>query len=212
MPVSVCVDGFSSRTDSSSLIPPHSLVGIDEAGRGPLAGPVAVGAVAFLKPFDRAVLKDANDSKKLSEKKREEVRHTIESLAADGVLAFSVAFSSSRMIDEKGIVPAIQDALSRALMSLPIDPRSATVELDGSLKAPGLYVNQKTIIRGDATHLSIMLASIMAKTERDREMVRLSIEFPVYGFEQHKGYGTKAHYEAIKKHGLCLQHRITFVT
>lgn len=188
------------------------LVGVDEAGRGPLAGPVTVSAVAFLKPFDHGVLSGANDSKKLSPKKREEVRHLIEQLAGGGFISFSIESSSAQFIDEHGIVPAIRDALSRALSALSLEPSTVRIQLDGSLKAPPEYTHQETIVRGDATHLSIMLASIMAKTERDREMVLLGERYPEYGFEVHKGYGTKRHYEAIKKNGLCALHRTTFIT
>lgn len=188
------------------------LVGIDEAGRGPLAGPVTVSAVALLKPFNHEILSNANDSKKLSPKKREEVRSVIEQLAGEGFISFSIESTSAQFIDTYGIVPAIRDALSRALSTLSLDPSTARVQLDGSLQAPPEYINQETIIRGDATHLPIMLASIMAKTERDREMVLLGARHPEYGFEVHKGYGTKRHYEAIKKNGLCAFHRTTFIT
>lgn len=190
----------------------YPLVGVDEAGRGPLAGPVTVSAVAFLKPFDLGLLSGANDSKKLSPKKREEVRHLVEQLSLEGLISYSIQSSSAQFIDTHGIVPAIRDALSRALSALSLDPSTARVQLDGSLQAPPEYIHQETIIRGDATHLSIMLASIMAKTERDREMVLLGERHPEYGFEVHKGYGTKRHYEAIKKNGLCALHRTTFIT
>ena len=199
-------------THYSLPITHYPLVGIDEAGRGPLAGPVTVSAVAFLKPFDHTVLSEANDSKKLSPKKREKVRNVIEQLSEEGFISFSIQSTDALFIDTHGIVPAIRDALSRALSQLSLKPEEAHIQLDGSLKAPPEYIHQETIIRGDATHLAIMLASIMAKTERDREMIIHGARYPEYGFEVHKGYGTKRHYEAIKKNGLCALHRTTFIT
>lgn len=195
---------------NSSLIPVHYLVGIDEAGRGPLAGPVAVGAVLFLEKPSRAWFPGAKDSKQLSEKKREEVRARVERYAEQGMLRYAVSFSSSTTIDREGIVPAIQGALRAVLTELQV-PSSATLLLDGALRAPKAFLNQRTIIRGDETELPITLAGIMAKTERDRKMYFIDHVYPEYGFGMHKGYGTKHHYEALVQYGPCPEHRRSFL-
>jgi len=188
------------------------IVGVDEAGRGPIAGPVTVAAVAFTQPFDESFFEGANDSKKLSPKKREALRVRIEEGAVQGFVRFGVYSTPSTMIDEEGIVPALKYSLAQSLSALHLSPEECNVKLDGSLKAPEMYCKQETIIRGDATELSIMLASIVAKTTRDREMELYGKQYPEYSFEVHKGYGTKKHYEALKKHGLCAIHRSTFIT
>ncbi|MDR3558300.1 MAG: ribonuclease HII, partial [Candidatus Pacebacteria bacterium] len=151
----------------------------------------------------------------------------------NGDICFAVSYSSAKMIDEKGIVPAIRSALDRSLKKIEksftqvrpayvgepagscLAPTYAyancRVLLDGSLKAPARYVNQKTIIRGDDSEPVISLASICTKVLRDRKMVAFAKKHPQYGFEIHKGYGTKAHYRAIKKHGLSPLHRKSFL-
>jgi len=191
------------------------VVGVDEAGRGPLAGPVAVGAVAIREDAraKRALKKafpNVRDSKQLSSKKRDEWFSLIQQLAKAGHLSWAVSFSSAKTIDEKGITRAIASAIARSLRKLVANPKNISVLLDGGLKAPKEYAQQKTIVRGDATHLPIALASVCAKVLRDRRMERYALLYPVYAFEEHKGYGTKKHVRAIRKHGLSQIHRKSF--
>ncbi|MDO8576413.1 MAG: ribonuclease HII [bacterium] len=188
------------------------VIGIDEAGRGPLAGPVAVGAVMVPVSFDWKVLEGVRDSKKLSEKKREEFFARVLELERSQTLRFAVSTSSAVYIDRYGIVPAIKRALAEALSRFEIEPADCRVLLDGSLSAPAQYIHQETIIRGDDTEPVISLASIMAKVTRDRLMKRLSPKYPAYDFHVHKGYGTLAHRRIIATSGLCDLHRRTFCT
>jgi ribonuclease HII len=183
------------------------LVGVDEVGRGPIAGPVAVGVVAVPIGFDWSRIPDIKDSKKMTEKAREKV---YEQTRDHGVL-FTVQYSTSELIDDIGIVSAITRALERGLEALHIEPALCEVRLDGGLAAPAAYTRQTTIIRGDASEPVIGLASIVAKVERDRLMVEMSKQYPHYGFEKHKGYGTKLHYDALKRHGLTVMHRRSFI-
>jgi len=199
--------------DSSPVI-----VGVDEAGRGPIAGPVTVAAVALLINQNYGLTKSivwkrcegVRDSKQLSEKKREYFRGVVEDLAKEGVLRWAVHSTKSTVIDERGIVYAIQRSLDTVLDELALDPHETRVLLDGALKAPQRFVHQETIIRGDETELPITLAGIMAKTTRDRGMVAYAKQYPQYGFDSHKGYGTPLHYRAIEMHGLCRIHRASF--
>jgi len=185
------------------------LVGIDEAGRGPLAGPVAVGLVKVSSDFDWALITGVNDSKKLTEKRREEIFAVAVDLVERGLLEYSVKLVSAKSIDGKGIVAAINRAISAGIEELELIPADCLIKLDGSLKAPVLY-EQETIIGGDGKELVIGLASIMAKVTRDRHMVDLDKEYPTYGFAKHKGYGTKSHREAISKQGFSPVHRQSF--
>lgn len=209
------------------------LIGIDEAGRGPLAGPVAVGVFAVRSKNAKKILKmfkGARDSKKMTPSAREAVFLLIKKAQKLGFIQFAVSFSSAKKIDDVGIVPAIKLALNKSLKKIEKNlveespkiglgtqgrPRlildNYKVLLDGSLKAPARYIDQKTIIRGDDSEPVISLASICAKVLRDRAMVRLSKKYPLYGFEVHKGYGTAAHYKAIKKHGFSKEHRRSFL-
>lgn len=187
------------------------VIGIDEAGRGPLAGPVAVGAVIVPERFDVAAeFPGVADSKKLSEKKREKLFSMLEARVERGDARFAVEYGEAREIDERGIAVVVREAVSRAANALAPDAALVEVLLDGALKAPPEY-RQRTIVGGDASVPLISLASIAAKVSRDRLIVALAAQYPQYGFEQHKGYGTKAHYAAIKKHGLCVMHRRSFV-
>ena len=203
------------------------LIGIDEAGRGPLAGPVAVGAVMLPADFDWSPLEGVKDSKKLSEKKREELFERTRELERSSLLHVAVSTSSALYIDTYGIVPAIQSALNRCLLKLsashskgspriirglPLESFAKVCEvlLDGGLHAPGEFIHQETIVGGDDTEPVISLASIMAKVTRDRLMRRLATRYPAYGFETHKGYGTPAHQEAIRACGLSEIHRTSF--
>ncbi|MCE9541499.1 ribonuclease HII [Candidatus Kaiserbacteria bacterium] len=188
------------------------LIGIDEAGRGPLAGPVSVGAVMVPHDFDFELLRGARDSKKLSEKKREEWYERLLHMKSDGVLNFAVALSPAASIDEEGIVPAIRSALSRCLDELRASPEACEIRLDGSLFAPDTFPNQKTIIRGDDTEPVISIASIAAKVTRDRYMMSMATQYPTYRFDEHKGYGTAAHRRLIAEHGFCEIHRRSFCT
>lgn len=186
-------------------------LGVDEAGRGPLAGPVAVGVVAVLEGFDVArEFPGVADSKKLSEKKREKIFEMLAARAALGDVRFVVEFESAEVIDREGIVPAVRRALARGVTALAPDPTLVKIQLDGALRAPSEY-SQETIIHGDALIPIISLASIAAKVSRDRLMLDLAKQYPEYGFEKHKGYGTKAHYEMLSKHGPCALHRRSFL-
>ena len=225
------------------------IIGVDEVGRGPLAGPVAVGVVKLevekfscprLRPRREPADSESadsklkvewargfRDSKKLSAKAREAWMVKIEEARSEGWLEYAVAFVAPSVIDKRGIVCAIQTAIARALETVetktrkrvtlfPIpkkgNPFSGTrVLLDGGLRAPAYYKYQETIIKGDEKELAIALASIVAKVTRDKRMVALAKKFPHYGFEQHKGYGTHAHYVAIKKHGVTPHHRRSFL-
>ncbi len=200
---------------------PRFIIGIDEAGRGPLAGPVAVGAFAVRSENAAKMLKmfkGARDSKKMTPAAREAVFLEIKKAQKLGHIQFAVSYSSAKMIDENGIVPSIRSALDRSLKKIEktsgfqrSDIWKTRVLLDGSLKAPHRYANQKTIIRGDDSEPVISLASICAKVLRDRVMVRLAQKHPNYGFEINKGYGTKAHYKAINKLGFSPEHRRSFL-
>ncbi len=190
------------------------VVGVDEVGRGPIAGPVAV-ASFFMKDIRAlsAYIRKGNtlrDSKKLSRQRREEWYTQILEWQKEGKCNFSVVMISAKDIDAGGIAPAIRKALARSLR-IALPGPGVTVLLDGGLKAPAEYLQQKTIIKGDEKEKEIALASIVAKVTRDRYMVRMSKKYPQYGFERHVGYGTKAHYLAIKTHGLTPLHRKSFL-
>lgn len=187
------------------------LLGVDEAGRGPLAGPVSVGVVAVPEGFDVArEFPGVADSKKLSEKRREALYGMLEARVAQGIVRFTVEFEDAIVIDREGIAVAVRRALARGVNTLAPDAALVRVQLDGALRAPAEYA-QETIIHGDALVPIISLASIAAKVERDRLMVTLAEEYPEYGFEKHKGYGTKAHYDMLLKHGLSAIHRRSFI-
>jgi ribonuclease HII len=186
-------------------------IGIDEVGRGPIAGPVAVGAFVFLKPTARKLFRGVKESKQLSEAQREEWFGRIEAAQKSGQVNFAVTFQSEKIIDGKGLSYAIKTALITSLYALKVTPKSARVLLDGGLKAPANYLNQKTIIKGDEKEMVIALASICAKVLRDRKMNQLHNKHPAYGFMSHKGYGTRSHYAAIKKHGMLSCHRRSFL-
>ncbi len=203
---------------------PIYTIGVDEAGRGPIAGPVAVG-VCKIKTVYIEELEDElinkfmsgklKDSKKLSEKKREEIYSWIEKKKEENKLDFIVSMGSSKTIDDIGIVPTIKKAISKTLTALSKDKEDKVlVLLDGGLKAPETFVLQKTIIKGDESQIIISLASIVAKVTRDRYMKKLAKQYnkegKFYGFERHKGYGTKVHHEMINKYGLCNYHRKSF--
>ncbi|MES3031071.1 MAG: ribonuclease HII [Patescibacteria group bacterium] len=190
---------------------PLYTIGIDEVGRGPIAGPVAVGAFVFLKPKAKKLFKGVKESKQLSENKREEWFRKILEVQKSGQADFCVTFQSEKVIDTKGLSFAIKKCLETSLNSLGIDPEKCQVLLDGGLKAPAKYGNQKTIIKGDTKEITIALASICAKVLRDRKMRVFAKKYPNYGFDIHKGYGTRAHYEALEKYSFSGIHRKTFI-
>ena len=175
--------------------------GIDEAGRGPLAGPVA--AAAVILPENVRILR-LNDSKKLSPKVRDELFAEIKEKA----VAWSVGIASPARIDEINILQATYEAMREALAGLSVAPG---VLLNDAVTIPGVSIPQVPIIKGDAKSLSIAAASILAKVTRDRMMEEYGNVFPGYGFEKHKGYGTAAHMEAIRQLGPCPIHRRTFL-
>lgn len=175
--------------------------GIDEAGRGPLCGPVC--AAAVILPVD-CEIDGLNDSKKLSEKKREQLYEVI----TEKAIAYSFSMVDAKTIDEINILQATFLAMRNAVNGLFIRPDAALI--DGNQK-PGLDIEQRTLVKGDAKSPSVAAASIIAKVTRDRYMLRMDEEYPQYLFAQHKGYGTKLHYEMIEKYGICPEHRKTFL-
>lgn len=189
----------------------NSIVGIDEVGRGPIAGPVAVGVILIPKSFDIDEYIDVRDSKKHTEKQREKIYEYLKEKKEKGELNFKVEMVPSERIDSDGIVVAIQAALCLGLKELNVSTTEAKLLLDGGLRAPEEFIYQETIIRGDSKERAISYASIVAKVERDALMKELGKKHPEYGFERHKGYGTKAHFEAIKKHGMLPFHRRSFI-
>lgn len=192
------------------------LIGIDEAGRGPLAGPVAVAAVAVSrlnldrKRFDLG-FGPLRDSKHLAPRRREEWFGWLKKQRARGRLRFTASLVGEKTIDRIGIVRAVKIGIRRVLGRLKIRSNDCRILLDGGLKAPAKYHNQRTVIHGDNLIPIIMLASIAAKVRRDRRMGRLSKRYPGYGFEIHKGYGTKKHYAALRRQGLSPLHRRSFM-
>ena len=177
------------------------ICGIDEAGRGPLAGPVAAGAVILRPDHDILYL---NDSKKLSAAKRDMLFDVIKEEA----LAWQVSLVWQERIDEINILQATYEAMRSAVAGLPVQP---SVLLNDAVTIPMLNIPQVPIVKGDAKCLSIAAASILAKVTRDRLMEEMDQKYPEYGFAKHKGYGTKEHIEAIRKYGPCPIHRRTFI-
>lgn len=203
---------FLSRDDFCYDGKMNLAIGIDEVGRGPVAGPVAV--CAFRGRISDARLKKAGlplrDSKKLTRREREIWFSHIQAWQKEGRCDFCVTMISARSIDRIGIAKAIRRALERSLYDL--EPKNRDlILLDGGLRAPLEFKNQKTIIKGDEKETVIALASIAAKVTRDQHMFRQAKKFPEYGFEAHVGYGTPAHYRAIKRHGLTPLHRKSFL-
>lgn len=179
----------------------RAICGIDEVGRGPLAGPVVAGAVIFPKDCDILYI---NDSKQLSEKKREELYHIIQEKA----LAWAVGFATPERIDKINILQATFEAMREAVGRLTEKP---DLLLNDAVTIPGLTMRQIPIIKGDAKSVSIGAASIMAKVTRDRMMVEYDKVFPEYGFACNKGYGSASHIEALKKYGPTPIHRRSFI-
>lgn len=180
--------------------PPGLVVGVDEAGRGPLAGPVVAAAVIL---DDLNPIVGLNDSKKLTERKREQLFLEIKAKA----LCFSIAQASVQEIDDINILQATMLAMQRAVAGLRLKPVKALI--DGN-RIPKLDVMAEAIVQGDAHVNCIAAASILAKVTRDHYMCELHTQFPNYGFAGHKGYGTAAHLAALRSHGACEHHRRTF--
>lgn len=175
--------------------------GIDEAGRGPLAGPVYAAAVILPNGH---IVEGVNDSKKISEKKRDLLFDKI----IDECVCYSIGTASEQEIDEINILQATFLAMRRAVEGLEIKPDIALV--DGNKKS-GLDIAEQTIVKGDSKSANIAAASIIAKVSRDRYMLEMSEKYPEYQFEKHKGYGTKLHYEMLEKYGISPIHRKTFL-
>ena len=177
------------------------LCGVDEAGRGPLAGPVCAAAVILPRG---AVIEGLNDSKKLSEKRREALYEEI----IAGSLAYGVAFATVEEIEEKNILEATFLAMNRAIEQLSVVPALALI--DGN-RSKGIVLPSRCVIGGDGKCADIAAASILAKVTRDRYMLEMAEKYPQYGFERHKGYGTAAHYAAIREFGPSPIHRMSFL-
>lgn len=177
------------------------ICGIDEVGRGPLAGPVVAGAVILPKDCDILYI---NDSKKLSEKKREELYDII----MEKAVSVGIGYSSPQRIDEINILQATYEAMREAISKLSVSP---DILLNDAVTIPEVRCKQVPIIKGDAKSISIGAASIVAKVTRDRLMKEYDKIYPQYGFESNKGYGAAAHIEALKKHGATPIHRSTFI-
>ena len=177
------------------------ICGVDEAGRGPLAGPVCAAAVILPKHLE---LPGLTDSKKLTDKKRRELFPIIKEKA----IAYGIGFASESEIDEINILQATFLAMQRALDQLSVRPELALI--DGN-REKDFGIPVKTVIKGDSLSANIAAASILAKVTRDDLMVAMSEKYPAYGFDIHKGYGTKAHYAALTEHGPSPIHRMTFL-
>lgn len=181
------------------------LIGIDEAGRGPLAGPV-VAAACYIPPFLTTQFPEVNDSKKLTERKREQL---FERLTHTPEIMYGIGFASAQEIDELNILQATFLAMRRAAQPLLHHPGAAAL-IDGPHPVAQFTLPQRPIIDGDAKSLVIAAASILAKVTRDRHMKKLDQQYPGYGFAGHKGYGTAKHLAALRTLGPCPEHRKTF--
>ena len=177
------------------------ICGVDEAGRGPLAGPVCAAAVILPPHLE---IPGLNDSKKLTDKRRRELYPVI----LEKALAYGIAFADHREIDQINILQATYLAMERALAQLSIRPDIALI--DGN-RAKDFGLPVQTVVKGDSLSANIAAASVLAKVTRDDVMLEMAASYPQYGFEVHKGYGTKAHYEALAQYGPCPIHRMTFL-
>ena len=185
------------------------IAGIDEAGRGPWAGPVVAGAVVFLtRDINPYLLDSLNDSKKLSAKKREQLYELIKEEGLKGNLCYAVGQATAQEIDEINILQATFNAMRRAVENLSVVPDVALI--DGNQTPKPFNCKVKTIIKGDSISMSVAAASIVAKVYRDNLLKELAKEYPQYCFEKNAGYGTKAHIDALKKYGICKEHRKSY--
>ncbi len=178
------------------------ICGVDEAGRGPLAGPVC--AAAVILP-EGAVIEGLDDSKKLTEKKREKLYDIIKETA----VAYSVAYGTLEEIETVNILEATYLAMNRAIEGLSVKPDFALI--DGNRIPRGIKIPCETIVKGDSKSMSVAAASVLAKVTRDRLMLEYDKKYPEYNFKKHKGYGTKEHTELIKQYGPCEIHRFSFL-
>ena len=204
-------------TLTKALRSEQMIVGIDEVGRGPVAGPVAVCAVWYKAVHHQEIttfFDGMNDSKKVHVNKRRTFAKVAQELQDKGLINYTIQYGSAEKIDQEGISACLQDGIDRSLKIAKKDGLTPTdyIFLDGSLHAPQTYYKQKTIVGGDGKVFAISLASVIAKVARDEIMEEYGIAYPKYGFEQHKGYGTAAHIKAIKAHGACDLHRKTWLT
>jgi ribonuclease HII len=180
------------------------VAGLDEAGRGAWAGPVAAAAVILSPASDLVTRLDGvRDSKQMTPAQRARAAEVIRAVA----LAWGVGFASAQEIDALGILPATRLAMQRALAQLDLAPDHLLLD---AVRLPGVALPQTALIKGDCRVLSIAAASVLAKTERDRWMVKLEVEFPGYSFARHKGYGTAVHRQALESLGPCAEHRASF--
>ena len=177
------------------------IAGVDEVGRGPLAGTVVAAAVILPEDFD---VPGVDDSKKLSEKRREELFDII----TERAVAYGIGMADHSIIDEINILQATKLAMKEAISSLQQQPDYILFD---AMRIDDLEIPQESVIKGDAKVLAVAAASIVAKVTRDRMMAEYSAEYPGYAFEKNKGYGTKAHYEGLREHGMCPIHRRTFL-
>lgn len=178
------------------------ICGVDEAGRGPLAGPVC--AAAVILP-EGAVIEGLDDSKKLTEKKREKLYDIIK----ESAVAYSVAYGTLEEIETVNILEATYLAMNRAIEGLSVKPDFALI--DGNRVPRGINIPCETIVKGDSKSMSVAAASVLAKVTRDRLMLEYDKKYPEYNFKKHKGYGTKEHTELIKQYGPCEIHRLSFL-
>ena len=178
------------------------ICGVDEAGRGPLAGPVCAAAVILPQ---NCVIEGLNDSKKISEKKREQLYDII----VEKAVAYSIAYGTLEEIEQFNILEATYIAMNRAIDGL--TQKADFALIDGNRVPKGIEIDCETVVKGDSKSCSIAAASILAKVTRDHLLLEYDKTYPHYGFAQHKGYGTKAHYEAIRAHGVCEVHRLSFL-
>ena len=189
--------------ENSALLQGYKTIcGIDEAGRGPLAGPVYAAAVILPVGLE---IEGLNDSKKLSEKKREKLFDVI----CEKAISYSIGIANEKEIDEINILNATFLAMHRAVEGLSVKPDYALIDGNQYPKIP--FVKEETVIKGDAKSMSIAAASIIAKVSRDRFMLEMTEKYPEYCFEKHKGYGTKLHYEKILEYGPSPIHRMSFL-
>lgn len=195
------------------------VVGVDEVGRGPIAGPVTVGAFACSRSILKKLVARAEkfvgctlrDSKKLTPARRALFAIFIHEAARDGLCSIRVVSRSAALIDSKGIAPCIRACAATCIRSVAPDPKSADILLDAGLRAPEEYDSQIAIVKGDEKEAVIAFASIIAKENRDSYMRKLAKKISVYGFDAHVGYGTRAHYAALEIHGFHPEHRKSFL-
>ena len=179
-----------------------AVCGVDEAGRGPLAGPVCAAAVILAPDTE---IEGLDDSKKLSEKKRERLFSVI----TEKAISFSVAYGTLNEIESRNILEATFLAMNRAIDGLSVKPDFALI--DGNRAPKNIKIPCETVIKGDSKSMSVAAASVLAKVTRDRLMLHYDTQYPQYDFKKHKGYGTKEHTELIKKYGPCEIHRLSFL-